>query len=158
MSLPVKLTTASLQRRELFAKALEKAGITPELVAKKVRELIDQTKVVDRMDREIVDGRKVRTIVKDEVPDVNAVRVGLELAAELLGLRKQAGPQAGPQSTAVGRARVEALAEMSAEKVSQGMAAQDAGTYFRTDAGMAELNKRIETKLRDNPEVQEDEG
>ena len=133
------------QRRELIERwgrvdrAMEKAGITEEVVADALKSLLVATK------REILyekdkSGKDVRIVNK--VPDITARRHGIELTAKFWRLWGDPRFVIPDTSSEESRLLGGIVVELTAKKVEDGWTAEQVTAWFTTQEGQEALVKR----------------
>ncbi len=112
--------------------ALDAEGVTPLLLVQSVKKLLTAEKRVVQYGS---GGRGDRESVM--IPDANAVKNGIELSMEMMGLRSAKGFESEDTGGAENQLMVDAVIALTAEKVADGMSAEAVQSWLRTEEGIA---------------------
>jgi len=121
--------------------ALDDHGVTPDLLVSCVKKLLKAEKRVVSYNS---DGRESHM-----VPDANAVKNGIELAMELMGLRSAKGFEEPSTGTQENMTAVAAVVSLTAEKVAEGVPVGTVQAWLGTDEGTMAVRAKMDSILAD---------
>ncbi len=139
--LPAKRNADVARRHADLIVALRKVGIDADEIASGVKKLLTATKSIRTRDPDTK--RSVHCLV----PDTTALRAGIELSLEIMGLRK---PQtdSGETSPESKLATVDAVVALTIEKRVAGWDKEQIATWFTTEEGVAAVNGKVQGMIR----------
>ena len=137
---PMKIQKQVLKWRNDIWTALDKEKVTPTLLVQCVKKLLNAEK---RVMEYTEDGRESRMIV-----DANAVKNGIELSMEMMGLRNAKGFEEPDTGVGENQMAVSAVALVSSEKKGLGWTDASVCDFLGTDEGVLAVKAKIDVLMQ----------
>ena len=144
-TLPVRWQKQIILRRDKLCAALDHHMIDEDKIALSIKTLLEaKRRVVEYLsngDRET-----------QFIPDANAIKNGIELWMELVGLRKAQGFESAETDSDENRVAVDAVVNITALKMSEGAEKGEIAAWLRTQDGITAVREEMDKILKTNAE------
>lgn len=129
-----------IKRWNDFGDALEKHKVTPDFLVESVKKLLNAQK---RVVTYLADGERG----SEMIPDANAVKNGIELAMEMMGLRNAKGFEEPSTAVSENMMSVNAVVLVTSEKKGQGWTDASVCEWLGTEEGVLAVKKKIDSLI-----------
>ena len=126
-----------LKRWNDFGDALAKRGVTPDFLVESVKKLLTAQK---RAVTYMADGERG----SEMIPDANAVKNGIELSMEMMGLRNAKGFEEPDTGKGENMMSVSAVVMVTSEKKALGWTDASVCEWLNTEEGVLAVKKKID--------------